>query len=61
MTTAEALENRKRCRAYLKKLGPRASKENTEAVELSIIALEEKLSREEAEAALVGKGGYGNE
>ena len=54
MTTIEALENRKECLAYLKKLGPRASKENREAVELSVIALEEKLAREEADAALKG-------
>lgn len=59
MTTVEALKNRRECLAYLKKLGPRASKENTEAVELSIIALEEKLTRQEAEAALAGKGGDG--
>lgn len=56
MTTIEALENRKKCLAYMKNLGPRASKENMEAVELSVIALEEKLAREKAEAALTAKG-----
>lgn len=50
MTTEEALANRKECLAYLKKLGPRASKKNLEAVKLSVIALEEKLIREQEAA-----------
>lgn len=47
MTTQEALENRRRCLAYLEGCGPRATPENVEAVRLSIIALEEKLTREQ--------------
>ena len=54
MTTIEALENRRKCLAYLKNLGPNATRENVEAVELSVIALEEKLAREEAEAEMKG-------
>ncbi len=47
MTTKEALENRRRCLAYLEGCGPRATPENVEAVHLSVVALEEKLAREE--------------
>jgi len=46
MTTKEALENRLRCLAYLEGCGSRATPENVEAVCLSVIALEEKLARE---------------
>lgn len=46
MTTKEALENRRRCLAYLEGCGPRATLENVEAVRLSVVALEEKLARE---------------
>lgn len=46
MTTKEALENRLRCLAYLEGCGLRAAPENVEAVRLSVIALEEKLARE---------------
>lgn len=46
MTTKEALENRRRCLAYLEGCGSRATPENVEAVRLSVIALEEKLARE---------------
>lgn len=49
MTTIEALKNRKECLEYLMKLGPKASKENKEAIAISIAALEEKLAREELE------------
>ena len=48
MTIKEALENRRRCLAYLEGCGPKATPENVEAVRLSVIALEEKLAREEA-------------
>ena len=47
MTTKEALENRRRCLTYLEGCGPRATPENVEAVRLSVVALEEKLAREE--------------
>ena len=46
MTTKEALENRRRCLAYLESCGPRATPENVGAVRLSVVALEEKLARE---------------
>ena len=46
MTTKEALENRRPCLAYLEDCGPRATPENVEAVRLSVVALEEKLARE---------------
>ncbi len=46
MTTKEALENRRRCLAYLEGCGPRATPENVGAVRLFVVALEEKLARE---------------
>jgi len=46
VTTKEALENRRCCLAYLEDCGPRAAPENVEAVRLSVVALEEKLARE---------------
>lgn len=54
MTVKEALENRRRCLAYLEGCGPRATHENVEAVRLSVAALEEKLAREEGNK---GEGG----
>ena len=47
MTVKEALENRRRCLAYLEGCGPMATPETVEAARLSIVALEEKLAREE--------------
>lgn len=45
MTIREAIENRERCLAYLIGCGPQASKENVEAVKLSLEALREKEER----------------
>ena len=46
MTTKEALENRERCLAYLEGCKARVNPECLEAVRLSVIALREKLERE---------------
>lgn len=59
MTTKEALENRRRCLAYLEGCGPRATPENVEAVRLSGVALEEKLAREGARRESVNGNLYG--
>lgn len=46
MTTLEALQNRERCLAYLEGCKARANPECLEAVRLSVVALREKLERE---------------
>lgn len=46
MTIEEAIKNRENCLEYLEKCGPLATKENVEAVRLSLEALREKAERE---------------
>lgn len=53
MTTAEALENRERCLAYLSKCRAHVSPENLEAVILSVVALREKLERENGDPVTI--------
>ena len=49
MTIEEAIKNRENCLEYLEKSGPLATKENVEAVRLSLVALREKAEREKLE------------
>lgn len=46
MTIEEAIKNRENCLEYLEKSGPLATKENVQAVRLSLEALREKAERE---------------
>lgn len=49
MTIEDAIKNRENCLEYLEKSGPLATKENVEAVRLSLVALREKAEREKLE------------